>query len=292
MKVNLFDESVFGTYGLGVHRHIPDEIYHNDIKAVSSSSMREWRKSPRHFRYFFENEEEYEQTSQMFFGSMAHLCLFQKDVFDRTVIVSEAKDRRAKAYKELAETAPDKHIMLQSEFDKLTAMMQELLQTRHCMRLIANGLPEVSIFAKDPATGLMLKGRMDWISEDRPMIVDYKTSTDVKPDPPENEDQYVEYSAWTKHASNLGYENQAAFYLKLCKLAGVRADSYCVVAQETKPPYLCQSYFYGFETIEYCMKENETTLTEIAESCAKDEFKGYSDKIEVLRRPHWKMKGV
>lgn len=92
------------------------------------------------------------------------------------------------------------------------------------------GRPEVAVFADDPASGLELKGKYDWLpdapDEDGVLrIRDYKTTASDPRDFP-------------RDAARLGYHIQAAFYMMLYRLGGYMDPiGFEFVVQEKKRPY-------------------------------------------------------
>lgn len=205
--------------------------------------------------------------------------------------MTDAKDKRAKEYKEAKQENPDKYILTRSEVEQITAMATEMADTQHCIRLLKDGAPEVTIFTTDPDTGLKVKARLDFVSTDpeRPYILDLKTTTDAKPAVIKDTMTRVPPSNFERHAYNLGYDTQAAFYLDIAQQSKLNAEFYSLIVQETSEPYLCQSYAYGFETIDQARQEKRELLNMIAK-CAKDKhWPGYSQKTELITRPWWTM---
>lgn len=288
---DLLGNDKFDSWGVGVHFGMPEDVYH-DIPAVSNTALKHARRSFRHFQYYVEGGE-YLDTPKMAFGRVSHRALLEHEKFKETVVHSDFADKRSKAYKELVKQNPDKMVLTIKESKQLTAMFQELSLSEPCMELIRKGHPEVTILSKDPVTGLLLKCRIDWVSEDRPFFLDYKTCEDARPtELPEQMDatKFVRSSKFERNANMLGYENQGAFYLWMGKLADLNAKYFAVIAQEMKPPFVPCPYVYGFETLEEADTENRETLNRVKDAIDAGKFPGYADKPVVLARPAYARK--
>lgn len=288
---DLLGSEEFDKWGVGVHFGIPEDVYHA-LPAVSSSSMKHARRSFRHFQYYVEGGE-YLDTPKKAFGRISHRALLEYERFKETCIFSDFADKRSKAYKEMVKANPDKDVLTAKESKQLTAMFTELSLSEPCMDLIKEGRPEVTILAIDPVTKLRLKCRIDWVSIDRPFLLDYKTTEDARPtELPDSLDatKSIRSSKFERNANTLGYENQAAFYLWMSELAGIKKQFFAVIAQEIKPPFVPCAYVYGFETVDEAAGENRETLNRIKDAIDVGKFPGYSDKPVVLARPTYARK--
>ena len=99
------------------------------------------------------------------------------------------------------------------------------------MNSLVEGKPEIALFAIDPATGLELKGKADWLPDHPDMdgvmwLYDYKTTGHDVQD-------------FTGSAYKFGYHIQAAFYMMLYRLVtGYQgAMGFRFVVQEKQEPY-------------------------------------------------------
>lgn len=284
-------ETEFDKWGVGVHYDLPEEVYHS-IPAISNTALKHARRSFRHFQYYIEGGE-FKQTPSMVFGRISHRALLEHERFKETCIFSDFPNKRAKGYAAMVKENPDKHVLTLAEAAQLTAMFQELSRNQACMEYIKEGRPEVTILAVDPVTKMRLKGRLDWVSTNKPFIVDYKTTEDAKPTelPAElDATKFIRSSRFEINSNNMGYENQAAFYLYLASLSGINAKYYAVLAQEKKPPYVPCPYVYGFETLEEATEENRETMNRICDAIHANSFPGYSEQPVVLARPTYARK--
>jgi PDDEXK-like domain of unknown function (DUF3799) len=113
--------------------------------------------------------------------------------------------------------------VLRTTMDHVTAMADRLSSHTLAMRLLSEGQAEVSIFATDPATGVELRGRLDWLGAT--VATDYKTTQSKHP------------GAFGKAAFDYGYHQQAAWYLDLLEAVGHPRQAFAFIVQSKTPPY-------------------------------------------------------
>jgi hypothetical protein len=92
------------------------------------------------------------------------------------------------------------------------------------MQLLSDGKPEVSAFALDEATGVLRRGRFDWLGST--ILTDYKTAASAEP------------GAFAGSAAKFGYHMQAGWYLDLARDLGHPAEAFAFIVQEKEAPYL------------------------------------------------------
>jgi PDDEXK-like domain of unknown function (DUF3799) len=281
-------------YEPGVYYDISDDVYHR-INGVSSTALKESRRSLRHFEHFINNGNT-EEKAHLEFGYLCHLAILQKDLFQERTIITDIESKASKAYKDIAKLHPDKRVLSGPESDRLIGMMEALSKEKHCMDLIKDGRPEVTVLIRDPDTGLNLKGRFDWVSTNpnKPYILDYKTTQDAKPTnipDPDEFNGFIRSSKFEKNANSYGYENQGAFYMYVAKLAKIKASFFSILAQEKEAPYVMCPYVYEPETLQEATDENAISLARIYDAIKMQKFPGYSDKPVVLARPEYARTG-
>ena len=92
--------------------------------------------------------------------------------------------------------------------------------------LFSEGDAEVSLFHQDPETGVLCKGRVDYLPKQRGILIDLKTAQDCS------------YSAFARDAARYGYHLQDALYGRLASWAlngPIRPMLFVVVSSE--PPH-------------------------------------------------------
>lgn len=91
------------------------------------------------------------------------------------------------------------------------------------------GLPEVTIFARCPLTGMMLKVKYDWLRFDD-SAVDVKTTLSAAP------------TEFKRQLFKLYYDIQSSFYMYTASLVDIHVTNFCFLAVEYLHADICQPY--------------------------------------------------
>lgn len=127
-----------------------------------------------------------------------------------------------------------KVLLDKGDMDRVRAMTQALKSEKRLARILARGKSEVSVFVKDPETGILLKCRMDWVHQqahanDAPnTILDLKTFS--------AQDMRID-EAVVKALRYRGYIRQAWFYLYVAKIAGLGDFMWVNAFVESEKPH-------------------------------------------------------
>lgn len=252
------------------------DIYHS-LPGVSASGMKEFFRSPAHYRVWL--KEKPEPTPAMRIGTLAHLAVLEPAAFRAKTVVAPVVDRRTKDGKAiweqfLAENA-GKEVITADEREMLVGMGDAVETHRVAVSLLTSGRPEVSAFATHESTGLALKGRFDWFNQDAGIIVDLKTTDDASP------------SGFAKAIAAFKYHLQAAHYMQLATLNGIDHPKFRFIAVEKKPPYAVAVYDLDVATIEFADRELSRILEALASCQAFDSWPGYAEDIQTISLPKW-----
>lgn len=122
-----------------------------------------------------------------------------------------------------------KRVGCKAEFDRLRGAADALLAEPKLREILRNGEPEVSLFGNDPTTGIPLKARLDWISDD--YILDLKSFFQKRG---KSIDQSVADAIYYE-----GYFRQAYFYATMHQQITGRSKPLPVVMAfvESEPPH-------------------------------------------------------
>jgi hypothetical protein len=122
-----------------------------------------------------------------------------------------------------------KRIGCKAEFERVRAAAEALRSEPVIADILRNGEPEVSLFAEDPQTGVPLKARLDWLSDN--YILDLKT---FKQKHGKSIDQSVADAIYYE-----GYFRQAYIYATLHQQITGRSRPLPVVMAfvESEPPH-------------------------------------------------------
>lgn len=180
------------TQGATLIENLPIEDYHAfaDIKKLgdkailSKSMLAVFDPCPVKFHDQFILGNREESTAGMEIGSATHLHALQRDLFDAHHYIMPLKDdgkqivRNAAhaAYKEQIKLAAGRILLQPSDLEKVEGMSSALKKNKKAMLLLdAPGKVEVSIFFRDPQTGLMFRCRPDKLRDDL-IVVDLKAT--------------------------------------------------------------------------------------------------------------------
>jgi len=112
-------------------------------------------------------------------------------------------------------------------FHRVVGAADSLLREQEIQAFLGNGKPEVSIFATDPETGVLLKARMDWVSPG--CTLDLKTFTQMRG---RSIDDSVARAIFYE-----GYYRQAYYYTLLRALVGSKVTKFVFGFVESEQPH-------------------------------------------------------
>jgi hypothetical protein len=205
----------------GFYDDIPEREYHADRDSLSVSGAKVLLKAPALFRHQQENPEHKDVFD---FGSAAHALVLGAGMDSIYVTpLEEFRTKEAKAEKAAAQSE-GLAVVTPADWLVICDMADALSQHRLAMQLLSDGKPEVSAYALDEPTGVLRRGRFDWLGST--ILTDYKTAASAEP------------SAFAGSAAKFGYHMQAAWYLDLAADLGHPAEAFAFIVQEKAAPYL------------------------------------------------------
>ncbi|TLF96777.1 hypothetical protein FEK35_27180 [Nocardia cyriacigeorgica] len=242
----------------GLYRGVPEGIYHGDRNSISSSQVRRLLKVTPH-RWRYERDHPKPASEEMDFGTAVHTILFGTGA--QPVDSGYQLWNTNAAKKRLAEIRAEGGIpMRPREFEAAHTAADNLRSHPEAAQLLASGEPELSAWARDPDTGVMLRARADWVhwvGDATAVIGDGKTSHEPGPD------EFM----WS--VDKFGYHRQQAFYQRVFELLGVRtAFLFLVVC--TDPPYETYVVELPPTAVELGDRDNERALAIYAQCLATD----------------------
>lgn len=258
---------------------MPAWEYHRD-PSISKSGLDQFRKSPAHFQAWL--KEDRQQTPAMRLGTLTHTAVLEPRAFDEKTVVAPLVDKRTKEGKSIWEQFKGdnegKDIVTLDEHDQIVAMRDSVRKHQAAGKLLAKGGSEISVFAVCPKTKVMMKGRFDWL--DGNTIVDLKTTEDASPE------------GFAKSVANYRYHIQAAHYLALAGLVGIKDATFEMIAVEKAAPYAVA--VYELDAADLILAEAERIkLLEMFASCTQfQSWPAYSQSITTISLPRWASKST
>ena len=209
---------------------------------LRASELKHLMRSPAHLVAAKSKPQEYNEALE--FGKLFHLAIENGERFmDMYTIEPEftgktkdgkdstrssaAKEAKSQWYKELK---PGTVVVKNEWHEPLVGMLKAVSEHPKLRPLIKDGVRETSIWAEDPETGIIIKGRPDFISA-RGHIVDFKTTRDAHPD-------FFMNQIFSHKNHSPFYILAAAHYAHLARVTKMcKEDSFTIVCIEKEPPY-------------------------------------------------------
>lgn len=216
----------------GIYRDVEENAYHagTDEPSLSVSGAKVLIDCPARYHY---QQSHRPQKREYDFGHAAHakvLGVGLEIVAIPDDTLSATGSTGTKAAREFIDQArvDGKVPMKATELAVVDAMASAIESHADAVRLLSTGTPEMSFYWRCEETRVLCRGRADWVTTmgDRPVIVDYKTTTNASPD------------AFRWDAGKYGYHQQDAWYREgLTTLTG-DAHAFVFIVQEKTAPYL------------------------------------------------------
>jgi len=272
----------------GIYKISHEEYHGKNLcpkPALSRSTIHDLLfKSPAHARYNnIDLNPAYKKDNDRSFdlGKAGHEILLEGG---ENIQVIEAQDWRKKDTQEAREIAlkEGKSPLLTKQYQQAVDMVSVAEKAiRECKELgITNlrsdGDAELSYIWQEGETWLRV--RPDWISKDRKLILDYKT-TDASANP----------SDWTRMAVNMGYDIQTALYLRGVDALEKSTPKFVFLVQETDEPYLCSFIGLSPEFLEMGKSKVDYGIFLWRQCMDKDDWPGYPDKVCWINPPAWSL---
>jgi hypothetical protein len=253
---------------------------YQDIKALSAGFIWDFD-SECPFKAWFSSpwNELRERVNAPHFdiGSAAHLAVLEPHLLADRIVAHGHDEYRSNAAKEARDLAyaAGKTPLKPAEWAMIEGMQKAIRAHPLAARLFHGGDAEATLTWE--WDGLLCKARPDYLSGNRSIILDLKTTTTVNP------------RAIARKAYNDGWFVRAAWYLGGAKAAlGAMPDKYLFVIAEVKPPHLIEIYEMDDRALIYGDQIIMRTLKRAAECLATDRWPGYGDGgIAKLALPSW-----
>lgn len=245
-------------------------VYHAGPE-ISKSGLDLIEKSPAHYA----QREQKEPTPAMRMGTAIHRALLEPERFEAEYVVVDAKDRRQKAYKDAVLEHGVELVLLPHEHDNLRAIQRAAFERPMIESLLkALGHRELSAFAKDPVTGVVVRCRYDLLGAG--FAVDLKKSRDVFE------------RGFSRAVASYRYHVQVALYSDVYKwLTGEELEAFWLVAIEETPPYTIVPYRLDDIAIEAGRLAYRRNLNTFAECLASGHWPTYEPESSLLTLPEW-----
>ena len=255
---------------------LSNAAYHSG-PGISCTGLKKIAISPAHFK-----RGEFKQTAAMAIGSATHSAILEPESFAKQYVTLPAgKDRRSAEYKALCASHGTDNVLVSADAHQINIM-----QTAVRANPVANkwlyqepGRNELSVYAKDPETGVLVRCRFDRLL-DRGFSPDLKTTTDASP------------RGFSNIISKYGYAFQAALYLDTYFWAtGDRLSGFGFICVEKAAPHNVMCYRLDDESIEVGRHQYRQALIKYASCLESGVWSGYdgADEETLIGLPNWQI---
>lgn len=240
------------------------------IDAVHYSTLKEMRRSPLHYQH--RDQTPMTPTSAMVMGSAVHTAVLEPDRFPLEYVVFDGPRRAGKVWDAFEEANQTKTILKVDEYERCLRIRDAVHAHPAARLVLSRGDAEQSFTWTDKDTGLLCKGRADWIGNG--VLADLKVTHSLDP------------HLFAVTAYRMGTHIQQSFYRT--GLANHGLTVYCrVIAVEPTEPYDVGVFSVGVDVLDVADEEVRHLLARVAQCRASGEWPGrFPDEVP-LELPGW-----
>jgi hypothetical protein len=210
----------------GLVHGIPDAEYHA-MPGLSATGMKWILRSPKHYRQMIDHRVDKKAFD---FGHAVHAKILGVGmdvvVIPDSLLAKNGATSTLEAKAFITQARADGLVPVKAEvIAELDAIAEAVLAHPKASTLLESpGHPEVSLFGRDPETGVRLRGRIDYLT-DATINVDVKTTTDVR------------RHKLARTIADFGYDIQSEAYRHLLRINGLEPQPTHLIFVETDPPH-------------------------------------------------------
>lgn len=256
----------------GIHPGIAETEYHADPRSLSSTGAKTiYAKGAAAYKWERENPEHKDAWD---FGSVVHALVL--GVGEYEVIDQSSWRTKAAMEARLEAREAGKTPILAKDFARAEDVRDAVMENKLAASILSDGRAEISAWATDPDTGVLIRGRFDYLRDNA--IVDLKTS--YKP---------VDPREWERTAWNLHYGLQAAWYMRLLELNSEPERPFLWVTVCTEQPHEVYIHQASDALIEKGREQADRALATYAAAVKTGHWPGLADphEIHTTNPPAW-----
>jgi len=229
---------------------------------LTQSPLHAWLSHPRLNPKFAEVE-----SSRFDLGSAAHALLLEGE--DRMVVV-DANDWRTKIAQTERDDARSKGMypILRHQFYDVTNMVAEakrFIESTELAGIFERGKPELVATWTDGEVSC--RAKFDWITDDRKIVLDYKSTDSANPE------------QFARQIARLGYDLQAAWYTMAVEETCQITPEFVFLCQEISEPYACSLIGLSNAYKELGRAKAGGAMDRWARCLSSGKWPGYSNQI-------------
>ena len=260
----------------GVYDGLPEEAYHGNKEAISSSLLR-WEGTPAHLEWKLSHPEP-EESIELFIGTCVHSSVLEGRFPCALVRRPPDVDLRTKEGKAWVASQGDKRILKPEEFDAIMGCTLELCEHPFVTRNVRPARKEVSLLAQ--RDGYMAKCRIDIVPPGVTWLADIKTTREGEASP----------EGFQRTMSQRNYHAQARWYLDLWNELHPddQRNDFVFIVVEKSPPYAVGIYRVSQEALEAGRRFNDERLATLLRCRETGVWPGYSEDPVTVELPKWR----
>lgn len=289
----------------GAYTHIEAEDYHGNANLLPGPSLSSTgaktilRQSPYHFWFnspMNPNPVAEESKPTLNVGKAAHDRILLGHRWPEYYHVTPegfSLGATKKFADEIAEyeqaVSLGKTILREQDLEVVNRAVDSLRANPLAMRVLSNGVPEVTLAWQDHATGVWLRARPDFL----PNAFVNGGKVLILPDLKFMAPTHCSPDGFSKAISSFGYHMSLAFYADGLKAVYGRAPTnFLLIAVEKEAPWSVSLYEVPAEDIERGRFQNRQAINKFAECLHLDQWPSYADAPVQVGLPHWDRKRI
>ncbi|WP_435277311.1 PD-(D/E)XK nuclease-like domain-containing protein (plasmid) [Psychrobium sp. nBUS_13] len=155
------------------------------------------------------------------------------------------------------------------QWNKAKQVESAFLKHTRAPLLTKDGFPEITMIAKDPITGLLLKIKIDYLRRDA-IAIDIKTARSAEP------------YKFSKQCKDLNYDVQAEFYKYVANLLDVPVEVFAFVAIEYEEAEICEIFELSKKRQEQGWRDTEMGLRTLKGCIDTSNWYGYTVNDQII----------
>lgn len=257
--------------------HSGPGISKSHLDTVASASLKHYWQ-----RYINPDREPTEKTPALIMGEAIHRYVLEPDTASQTIAVNPGIDRRSSAgkaeYAQFIAESAGKLIITDEQFLACAAIRDAVYAHPFASLLLSGGRAEQSFYAKDAATGELIKCRTDYLHDSGEFIVDLKSTENASP------------TEFARSAANFRYPMQTAWYHRvLDTVYGEHPTNWVFLAVEKSPPYAIGVYYCNPADVKRAADAAQGYFERIVNARRTGQFPDYATEALPLNMPgYWK----
>lgn len=263
---------------------IPESEY-NRIPAVRSSALKALKKSPAHCRYAETHIDE-DKTPSLKRGELVHCKILLPSLFHKRYCFVDIKRNTNAGKEQIAELELEYGVgnVLTPIHERQVNEICEGAWRNKAVRQILESVEgtETTAIWQDEITKMDCKARFDGWNKQINAIIDIKTTMDASK------------FAFSRSINNFDYALSAYHYIKGAESVQIFDDEikFLFLAIEKEAPFCSAVYLIDDEALMAGKMLHESLMNKYAECSLKDEWPGYSDKIEAISLPEYGIRRI